>query len=62
MERIMCSVSKTHGIIVPDISRIDWKYPPDLGRRLVAKSDGVAASTAGWVRLSSSPASATVAF
>jgi hypothetical protein len=44
MERIMCSVSKTHGIIEPDISRINWKHPPDLGRRLVAKRDGVTAS------------------
>jgi hypothetical protein len=30
MERIMCSVSKMDGIIEPDISRINWKPPPDL--------------------------------
>ena len=41
MERIMCSVSKTHGIIVPDISRINWKYPPDWDAGSSQKATGL---------------------
>jgi hypothetical protein len=57
-------------IIEPDLSRINWKHPPDLGPRFVAKSDGLLASAVhqsgspvlGWVSFNLSPASVTVAF